>query len=522
MGIFLINCHKKIIKESLLIVGMIPFINQILFKLKRSLIILLVISSLFACKESEENNNQTTTIQDPAIVHREAVVNNLTPFYYLKGNVKVQSVEDLMQKYKVPGLRIVFVDKGKISWSKNYGYANLKDSIKVDDKTVFTGASLGKPITTMAALKLVEKGALGLDDDVNNKLIGWKVPTNEFTKKEKVTLRRLIGHTSGFNRYYGANYMPYETLPTIEQTLRGEKPSKHPAVKLVSVPGTTYRYSNPGYLILEKLMEDVTGNKFESIIDELVFVPSKMKNSSFEQPIPKRLMATKAVGYSKNLQPQPYNIITFKSAGGIWTTPDDLAKFTYTLLNDHHKGTSKLISQNMTNQVFNRGGNLQKLGFTLLNWKNGVDDIAFRHTGQNYGFTSVIFGSVNKEQAVIIMSNSVNTQQLFDHIIRAAAEEYNWDYFKPTAYEVFDTGNKDFSAYAAQYDWKNHFVVITNEHNVLFIQVDNERHQLIPVDENTFLAPDISLLIILPKNPEGSLIFLDSNGDYSRVNKTYQ
>jgi len=486
--------------------------------LKKSLIILLAIS-LLSCKESEAQKN---IIQDSTLVHREAVVNNLTPFYYLKDNVKKQRVEDLMLKYKVPGLRIVFVDKGKISWSKNYGYANLKDSIKIDDKTVFTGASLGKPITSVAALRLVEQGVLDLDEDVNKKLKGWKVPINEFTKKEKVTLRRLIGHTSGFNRYYGPNYMPYETLPTIEQTLRGEKPSHHPAVKLISVPGSTYRYSNPGYLILEKLMEDVTNQKFENIIDELVFKPSEMKNSSFVQPIPKRLLATKATGYSENLQPYPYNIITFKSAGGIWTTPDDLAKFTHTLLTDHSKGSHKLLSQETTKKIFNKGGKLEKLGFTILNWKRDVDDISFRHTGQNYGFTSVIFGSVKKEQAVIIMANGVNTQDLFNHIQRAVAEEYNWDYFKPSAYEVYTIGDKGFNEYTGQYDWNNHFVIITKEYKKLFIQIDNERHQLIPVDENTFLALDISLLIILPEKPGGSLIFLDSNGDYSRVNKTYK
>jgi len=470
---------------------------------------------LFSCKTSESN----TPIQDPAIAHREAIVNNLTPFYYLKGKAKKQRVEDLMLAYKVPGLRIVFVDKGKISWSKNYGYANLKDSIKIDDNTVFTGASLGKPVTTMAALNLVEQGVLHLDEDVNKKLKGWKVPTNEFTKKEKVTLRRLIGHTSGFNRYYGANYMPYEDLPTIIQTLKGEKPSHHPAVKLISVPGQQYRYSNPGYLILEKLMEDVTEKKFENIIDELVFAPSNMKSSSFEQPIPKRLMATKAIGYSENLQAHPYNIITFKSAGGIWTTPDDLARFTYTLLNDHAKGTHKLLSQEMTNKVFNRGGKLNKLGFTILNWKRNATDISFRHTGQNYGFTSVIFGSVHKEQAVVIMANGVNTQELFNHIQRAVATEYNWDYFKPTIYEPIAVNTDNFKQFTGQYDWEDRFVVVTNEYNVLYIQIDNERHQLVPVGENTFLAPNKSLVIIFPEERRKNAVFLDADGGYAQVKK---
>ncbi|EZH75673.1 hypothetical protein ATO12_02470 [Aquimarina atlantica] len=489
--------------------------------MKQTFLILFFVFNFLSCKETIENDSKSA-ILDPAIAHRENVVNNLKPFYYIKNQMQPQRVEDLMEQYKVPGLRIVFVDKGEISWSKSYGYANLKDSIKVDKNTVFTGASLGKPVTAMAALKLVEQGILNLDEDVNKKLKGWKVPVNEFTQKEKVTVRRLIGHTSGFNRYYGPNYMPYETLPTIEQTLKGEQPSKHPAAKLVAVPGSKYIYSNPGYLVLEKLLEDATNKKFEDVIDELVLKPSGMKTTSFIQPIPERLLATKATGYSANLQPQPYNIITFKAAGGIWTTPDDLARFTHKLLTDHSKGTNTLISKEMTNRVFNRDGNLDKLGFTLLNWKQDSDDIVFKHTGQNYGFTSVIFGSVKKEQAVVIMANSVNTEDLFNYIQRAVAEEYNWDYFKPSAYEIYDTADKDFSSYAGQYDWKNHFVVITNEYKKLFIQIDNERHQLIPVEENTFLATNISLLVIFPKKPGSSLVFLDKNGDYSRVNKTYK
>ena len=489
--------------------------------MKNSILVLGVLFTLFSCSQSKTKTPNNTSQQQVIELHQQ-LLNNLKPFYYLKDQVQPKSVEDLMDAYKVPGLRIVFVDKGTISWSKNYGYANLTDSAKVDHNTVFTGASLGKPITAIAALNLVEQGVLDLDDDVNNKLKGWKVPTNDFTQKEKVTLRRLIGHTSGYNRYYGPNYMPYEALPTIEQTLRGEEPSKHPAPKLVAVPGQKYIYSNPGYLILEKLIEDVTNNKFEDVIEELVFKPSEMKTSSFVQPIPERLLKTKATGYSENGQPQPYNIITFKSAGGIWTTPDDLARFTYTLLNDHHKGLGKLVSQDMTNQVFNRGGNLEKLGFTIMNWNNEVEDISFRHTGQNYGFTSVIFGSVNKEQAVIIMANSVNTQQVFDHIIRAVSDEYKWDYFNSTGYETYDNANKDFSEFAGQYDWKDHFVVITHEHDKLFIQMDNQRHELIPVKENTFLAPDISHLVILPKIPGESLVFLDKNGNYSRVDKSFK
>jgi CubicO group peptidase (beta-lactamase class C family) len=488
--------------------------------MKKSIFILLAIA-LFSCDKSGSNKIQKTIAQDSSLVHQEAVLNNLKPFHYLKTKPKTQNVEDLMQKYKIPGLRVVFTDKGKISWSKSYGYANLNDSIKVDDKTVFQGASLGKPVTTMAALKLVEQGILNLDEDVNNKLIGWKVPTNEFTKKEKVTLRRLIGHTSGFNRYYGANYMPYEELPTIEQTLRGEKPSKHPAAKLVAVPGEKYTYSNPGYLIIEKLMEDVTGKKFENIIDELVFEPSDMKNSSFEQPAPKRIMATRAIGYSENLQPYYYNNIAFKAAGAISTTPDDLARFTATLLTDHKDGTHKILSQEMTSKVFNRGSRLEKLGFTLFNWD---DDISFRHTGQNFGFTSFMFGSVNKEQSLIIMANGVNTHELFNLILNAVAAEYNWDYFKSNEYEPIDVSGKNLDVFTGNFDWNNEQIIITNEFDSLFLQINNERFELIPVGVNTFLAPESSLLVTFPEKLEDEIKTIriwDGNNDNHELTKMH-
>lgn len=391
----------------------------------------------------------------------------------------------------------------------------------MDEKTVFPGASLGKPITAMAALNLVEKGVLKLDEDINNKLKGWKVPSNEFTKTEKVTLRRLIGHTSGYNRYYGANYMPYEKIPTIAQTLNGETPSKHPSAKLINVPGEKYTYSNPGYLILEKLLEDVTGKMFEDVIDKLVFEPSGMENSSYKQPAPKRLMTTKAIGYSENLHPYYYNIISFKAAGAILTTPNDLAKFTSTLLADHKKGNNTILSQEMTNKVFNRGSRMEKLGFTLFNWN---DDISFRHTGQNYGFTSFMFGSVNKEQSLIIMANGVNTHELFNYILYAVADEYDWDYFKTNEYEPVDVSGKDMDVFTGNFDWNNNQIIITNEFNSLFLQINNERFKLIPVGLNTFLAPEKPLLITFPKNIEDKIKMIriwDGNNDNHELTKMH-
>ena len=361
------------------------------------------------CISCQENPDTLTEIE----THREAVTSNLTPFYSLKGQTKKMSVQDFIERDNIPGVRIVFVEKGEIVWSANYGFADLGNKIKVDEKTVFTGASLSKPITTITALSLVEKGLLNLDENVNNKLVGWKIPENYFTEKADVTLRNLIGHTSGLGRQFLSDYFQDEPAPTVEQMLKGEAPSVDPAIEFIYIPGEGYKYSNPGYMVIEELITDVTDEKFEDVVAELVFEPSGMTTSSFEQPIPADLMEFKAVGYSSNLQPYPYKVFPFLAAGGIWTTPDDLGRFVITLLDDQKNDSNNMLSKEMADQVFNRGTRNEKLGFTLWNRK---DDIVFRHTGHNYGFTSFIFGSVNNEQAIVVMTNGENTQDLFSHL----------------------------------------------------------------------------------------------------------
>ena len=82
-------------------------------------------------------------------------------------------------------------------WAKTYGVADKSKGNPVTTETLFQCASIGKVITKMAALKLVRDGKVDLDENINNKLASWRIEENEFTVKEKVTLRRLLTHTAG-------------------------------------------------------------------------------------------------------------------------------------------------------------------------------------------------------------------------------------------------------------------------------------------------------------------------------------
>lgn len=226
---------------------------------------------IVSCSSSKNETKESEYFRSKAdSIHAQNIENNLIPMYSVAGKVQRMTIPEMMKQDSIPGMSIAFVDNGQIAWTKHYGYASLEDSIPVSSETVFTGASLSKPITAIAALKLVENGLLDLYEDVNLKLKEWKIPETELTENEKVTLRRLIGHNAGIKNDLWSSYLPEEKVPTLNQMLLGEKPSVDPATSVIFEPGSKTEYSNPGYSIIQKQLMDVNNKEFDEIIDQLV------------------------------------------------------------------------------------------------------------------------------------------------------------------------------------------------------------------------------------------------------------
>jgi len=153
------------------------------------------------------------------------------------------SLVQLMELYKVPALSIAVIEDYKIAWAKGYGTIGMGSNAPVTTKTLFQAGSISKPVAATGALYLVEHGKLSLDEDVNVKLKTWKVPENEFTKEQKVTLRRLMSHTGGLTVHGFPGYDVDEKVPTLEQIFNGEKPANTMPIRVDVVPGTLWRYS---------------------------------------------------------------------------------------------------------------------------------------------------------------------------------------------------------------------------------------------------------------------------------------
>lgn len=200
---------------------------------KLSQIVLATTFTVTTLIASADDKHASKEASEPAI---DRIERNLLPNHYLLGHVVPKYIPQVMLEDNIPGVSIAFVDQGKIIWQKSYGYADLKMLTTVTPETVFTGASLSKPIAAVAALQLVDKGLVSLDEDVNNKLKSWKLPGNSFTETKKVTLRHLIGHTAGISNFVYTSYDPNAKIPTSKQILSGESPSVDPAAEVVAEP----------------------------------------------------------------------------------------------------------------------------------------------------------------------------------------------------------------------------------------------------------------------------------------------
>jgi len=152
---------------------------------------------------------------------------------------------------------IAFFDHGQVVWTKAYGLADSQTGRPVTPETLFQAGSISKPVAALGALRLVEEGKLKLDANVNDELSSWKLPENEFTTNQKVTLRRLLSHSAGVDVHGFSGYELSQPLPSVVQILDGAKPANSPPVRVVTVPGSAWSYSGGGTTVIQLMMMDV-------------------------------------------------------------------------------------------------------------------------------------------------------------------------------------------------------------------------------------------------------------------------
>jgi CubicO group peptidase (beta-lactamase class C family) len=343
----------------------------------------------------------------------------------LRADAIDDTVTTLMTRRGIPGLSLAVVEDGNIVKARGYGVIETGRTAPVTTDTLFQAASVSKPLAALGALRLVEARRLTLDDDINRTLVSWELPSNQFTREQKVTLRQLLSHSAGLAVHSFPGYATDAPLPTLSQILNGRAPANTLPIRVEFKPGSKWQYSGGGYAIVQQLVFDVTGRPFPDFMRESVLAPLGMTASTFEQPLPPDRLARAATAHNNGRKPLPgrWHIYPELAAAGLWTTPTDLARFIIGLQFAYTGRANPVISREMTQQMLTR--QIQDDGLGLFLSGNGPT-LRFDHGGRNAGFDTQLVAYAESSHGAVVMINVNDDTGVLTRVIESIADAYNW------------------------------------------------------------------------------------------------
>jgi CubicO group peptidase (beta-lactamase class C family) len=333
------------------------------------------------------------------------------------------ALSERMERYRVPGVSLTVIDRGRIAWSAAYGVREAGRPAAVTDTTLFEAGSISKSVAAATALRLVEQGRLTLDGDVNRILRSWRVPSDSLTERRPVTLRALLSHSAGFNLPSFRGYPRGAALPTLTQILTGTAPATTPAARVEVAPGTEWRYSGAGTEVVRQLIEDATGRSYADVVTEEVLAPTGMCFSGFSQR-PDTLDREVASGHQAGTPvADGWLLHPELAAAGLWSTSSDLARFGLALGASLHGRSGRLLRERTMREAVRRQMGSWGLGFALGG--GGGDSATFGHDGSTAGFTARLVMFADGRRGLAMMTNG-ESEALIDEIQRSVAAAYGW------------------------------------------------------------------------------------------------
>jgi CubicO group peptidase (beta-lactamase class C family) len=447
---------------------------------------------------------------DPSESERIAdLENGLRPPVTIRGD-QGWNIRDRMEHYGVPGAGVAVIHDYGVVWFKTYGLADRETGEPVKPTTLFQAGSISKPVAAFGALQMVAAGRLTLDGNVNDVLTTWKLPDNEFTADQKVTLTQLLSHTGGLTVHGFPGYAVGEPVPTLIQVLDGSAPANTPAIRVDKTPREGWRYSGGGYTIAQQMMIDAAGKPFPKLLDELVIAPLGMTHSTFQQPLPPDLLRHAAAGVlpDKSAVEGKRHTYPEMAAAGLWTTAEDLAIFAVEVQRAL-QGKGKLMSPQMAEKMvepvvdhFGRGWGLSRRG----------DARYLRHNGWDEGFCAALVAHQDAGYGAAVMINS-NHPDFMNEVVRAVAYAYEWGGYE--AYEKMAVPEVALRKYTGRYRYNAELAFsIYREGDRLFLRyVGSAPEEMLYVGEGRFVRRERSAPITFTDGQGGvQLGFVQSDG----------
>jgi len=421
----------------------------------------------------------------------ELLANAVTPLVPISGlDERPQGILERMQAHGVPGVQVAVIENDEITWSAGYGELEKDSDRPAEARSLFQAASISKPVTALAVLRLIGDGVLDLDAPVNTWLRSWKLPDNEHTLRRPVTLRTLLSHTAGTTVHGFPGYASDAPLPTLRAILDGAPPANTKPVRVDIPVGTTFRYSGGGTLIVQQVLIDVTGERFPELMARLVLEPLGMSDSTYEQPLPLALHARAATAHDDaGPVPGKWHVYPEMAAAGLWTTASDLARFVLGIERAIAGQPGALIPTGLAREMVSpQNGVPTGLGPQLA----GSDlDPRFFHSGGNRGFNCRCVGFVQRPDGVVVMTNGpFSAAPLLNEVIGAIGASRGWlDFVVPRELKVL-TDSDGLEAFVGDYEVGGTTVGVRLDQGGLFLDGPFGRQLMHRTGEREFVLAD--------------------------------
>lgn len=341
-----------------------------------------------------------------------------------------------MNDLKVPGCAVALIERGQVSEARGYGVADVSTGAPVTLDTRFSLQSVSKSIAAWATMKLVEQGRLDLDAPICRYLTRWPIPPSEFDL-DLVTARRLLTHHAGVTvagfrgvELHLGSYTLLDAMqgrlppPTPEQQRHYDYwklPRDDDLVTVSHPPGEGWRYSNPGFGILELAIEDITGESYADFVTREIFRPLNMHRAGFGR-VPGELYAR-----PHGRDGEPANDYRWLSgaAAGVYATIEDLATFACaSMASPAGVPGRSVVSASALEAMYTSHGAADRssgqayeagLGHVLLQTEAGLN---VHHSGGSIGWRSIFSIFPLQGSGICMLMNGEAANDLWVPIVR--------------------------------------------------------------------------------------------------------
>lgn len=256
-----------------------------------------------------------------------------------------QSFQEGIDINRIPGGAVVIIKDGRVVFQKGFGVKEKGETEKVDENTIFRLGSVSKGFASVLAGVLVDDRQLNWDKPVSDYLESFKL--NDLEQTNRVTLKHILSHTSGLPRHAYTNLV--EDGLSLDRII-----PRLQSVPLISKEGEQLAYQNAAYSVIEKVLEAQTNTDFDSLLQEKLFEPLEMTNSSSsfdsinisDNKAMPHLYHSRARGrVPVSITKKYYNAI---SSGGINASAADMGKWLLLLTGNN----AEIISEESLDQIY--------------------------------------------------------------------------------------------------------------------------------------------------------------------------